>query len=129
MIESQQALISDFITQAFGLPIAHENQHYDPTAGTPWVRLIVAPGQTDPGTVDALNLEQQGFMQFTLNYPEGEGAMTAKLKAQAIFDAYPLSRRVSYSGKSVTVIATHQFSTSPQGGWFQVVGRIFYESN
>ena len=129
MIESQQALVSDFITQAFGLPIAHENDDYTPTQGTPWVRVRVFPGETTAGTIDADNLEQSGFMQFSLSYPAGEGAMVAKLKAQDIFDAYPIGRRVSYGGKTVTVGSYQQFDTRPRDGWFQVVGRIFYETN
>ena len=127
MIEAQQAFVSDFITQAFGLPIAHENVTYEPTQGTPWVRVQSFPGAAFAGDVNADTTEQPGFFQFSLFYPEGEGAMPAKLKAQAIFDAYPIGRRLTYGGKRVRVTSYQQFDTAPQGGWFQVVGRIFYE--
>lgn len=129
MIEAQQAFVSDFITQAFGLPIAHENENYTPTQGTPWVQLRVFPADTTAGDVAANTTEHAGFYQFSLHYPEGEGAMTAKLKAQAIFDAYPVGRRLTYSSKSVRITALQQFDASPQGGWFRVVGRIFYEKD
>lgn len=129
MLEAQQAFVSDFIAQAFGLPIAHENADYTPTAGTAWVRLRTFPGRVVPGSLGATANETAGFWQFTLHYAEGDGAITAKAKAQAIFDAYPLSRRVSYGGESFRVTALQQFDASPQGGWFQVVGRIFYEKD
>ena len=127
MIEAQQAFVSDFITQAFGLPIAYENDDYDPTPGTPWVAIRTFPGQTFPGAIAGTQPEQAGFFQFVLNYPTGEGAMAAKLKAQDIFDAYPIARRVTYGGEAARVTSYQQFDTSPQGGWFQLVGRIFYE--
>lgn len=127
MLEAQQAFANDFIAQAFGLPIAHENVSYEPTAGTAWVRLRTFPGQQVPGSVSADNIEHAGAFQFTLHYPEGEGAIPAKQQAQTIFDAYPIGRRVSYGGESIRVTALQQFDAAPQGGWFQVVGRIFYE--
>lgn len=127
MLEAQQAFVSDFIGQAFGLPIAHENANYEPTPGAAWVRLRCFPGQVVPGAIDAGQPESSGFWQFTLHYPLGEGAIGAKAQAQTIFDAYPLGGRVSYGGSTFQVTAQSQFDASPQGGWFQVVGRIFYE--
>lgn len=127
MIEPQQAFLSDFIAQGFGLPIAHENEDYKPTPGTPWVRVRMFPAQTVSGAGNGGALEQAGFFQFTLNYPVGKGAVDAKLQAQTIFTAYPISRRVSYGGVSVRVTAYQQFDAAPESGWFRVVGRIFYE--
>lgn len=129
MLEAQQAYIGDFISQSFGLPIAHENANYEPTPGTAWVRLRCFPGQVVPGALNADAQETAGFWQFTLHYPTGEGAIGAKSQAQTIFDAYPLGRRVSYGGETFRVTALQQFDASPQGGWFQVVGRIFYEKD
>lgn len=127
MIEIYQALTADFVAQAFGLPIAHENASYTPTPGTPWVRLRVFRGDTSAGDVAAATKEEAGFFQFTLHYPEGNGAITAHQQAQTIFDAYPLARRVSYGGETVRVTRWQLFDAKPDNGWFQVVGRIFYE--
>ena len=127
MLELSQAFVDDFITQAFGLPIAHENESYEPTRGTTWVRLRMFPGQVVAGDVNADTLETAGFFQVTLNYPSGEGAIPAKQQLQTIFNAYPLGRRVSYSGESARVTSHQQFDASNESGWFQVVGRIFYE--
>ena len=128
-LESHQAFVSDFIAQAFGLPIAHENANYTPTAGTAWLRLVTFTGDITAGSVSADVSEGGGFLQVELHFPEGDGAITAKTQLQTIFDAYPLSRRVSYGGVSFRVTALQQFDASPQGGWFQVVGRIFYEKD
>ena len=128
-LESQQAFVADFIAQSFGLPIAHENANYTPTPGTAWVRLRTFTGDITAGSISADISEGGGFLQFELNFPEGVGAMTAKIQLQTIFDAFPLSRRVSYGGESFRVTALQQFDASPQGGWFQVVGRIFFEKD
>lgn len=127
MLEIEQGLVSDFIAQAFGLPIAHENADYTPTPGTAWVALRVFQNPIDPTGLADLS-ETTGLFQFTLHYPAGEGAIPAKAMAATIFDAYPLRRRITYSGQTIQVVRYELFDASPQGGWFQVVGRIYYRA-
>jgi len=127
MLEIEQGLVSDFITQAFGLPIAHENDDYTPTKGTPWVRLRVFQNPIEPVGINDLS-ETTGVFQFTLHYPLGAGAITAKSQADTIFAAYPLRRRITYSGQVILVTGQHVLSAAPIDGWFQVVGRIEYRA-
>ena len=127
MLKANQALVNDFIDQAFGLPIAHENAKYTPAPGTAFVRLRVFQNAENAGDIGVDTRQSSGFLRCTLHYPLGEGAITARATAQTIFDAYPIGRRITYSAETVTVQSVQLFDASPQGGWFQVVGRIFYE--
>lgn len=129
MLQIEQAFASDFIAQAFGLPIAHENANYEPTQGTPWVGLRVFQNALSAGdlSADAEVTETSGLFQFSLHYPQGKGAITAKTQAQTIFAAYPVGRRISYGGETVKVTGYQLFDATPRDGWFVVVGRITYE--
>lgn len=128
MLETEQAFVQDFTAQAFGLPVAHENTDYTPQAGQAWALLRCFPNEEVADSVDATTTATDGLWQFTLHYPLGEGAIPAKAMRQTIFDAYPVGRRLTYGGQSVVVTAVNPFDAAPQGGWFQVVGRIFYQA-
>lgn len=123
-----QAFVSDFIAQAFGLPIAHENAEYTPTAGTPYVELRVFHNETLPADLSTTN-DTTGVFQFTLRYGEGNGAIPAKLQRDTIFAAYPIGRRLTYSGETVTIKGHEPFDATPEQGWFKVVGRISFHGD
>ena len=72
-LATYQALIDDFVGQAFGLPIAHENAAYVPTQGTAWVALRVFENEVLPVGLNSVN-DTTGVLQFTLYYPDGAGA-------------------------------------------------------
>lgn len=127
MKEVDQAFVADFQAQAFGIETAYENADFEPTRGVPWVALKTLENRVTPGDVGAVSRETSGLFQFALNYPLGEGAIPAKSQADTIFAAYPPGRRVSYGTTAFRVTATETFDAAPQGGWFRVVGRIFYE--
>lgn len=129
MLKIDQALTGDFIAQAFGLPIAHENVKYEPTPGTPWVGIRVFQGESLAGDMAVNTTEDKGFLQFVLHYPEGEGAIASKTTAQTILDAYAIGRRVTYSGVTIRVTRNQMFEALPEDGWFKVIGRIFYEKD
>lgn len=122
-----QAFVSDFITQAFGYPIAHEGTAYDPTPGTPYVALRVFANEVSALTVADTD-ETTGAFQFTLSFPEGEGAMPAKLAADTIFAAYPVGRKLTYSGQVVHITGRHRLEVGAYDGWFRVAGRINYRA-
>ncbi|WP_299945356.1 phage tail terminator-like protein [uncultured Ruegeria sp.] len=128
MLEIEQAFISDFITQDFGLPIAHENVGYDPEPGTPYVKLEIFPNAERPADLNSTN-NTTGLMQFTLYYAEGNGAIPAKVKRQEIFDAFPIGRVLTYSGRRVTITGRNPFRAYPDDGWYKVIGRVSYEAD
>lgn len=126
-IKIEQGLIDHFIDQSFGLPIAHENDDYTPTAGTAYVALKVFPNE-ETG-LDITNTNQTtGFFQFTLRYPVGAGAMTAKTMRESIFAAYQVGQTITYSGQQITITGRYAFDAAPEDGWFKVIGRINYSA-
>lgn len=127
MIEIEQAFVSDFVSQAFGLPIAHENVKYTQTPGTEYAEIKTFPAEVVAGDLGSTD-ETTGFFQFVLRYEEGKGAMPAKLKAQTIFDAYPVGRVLTYGGQRLTLTSHQRPTAAPEDGWFKVVGRIYYRA-
>lgn len=128
MLRIDQAFVSDFITQAFGLPIAHENVDYTPTAGTPYVEVRTFQNAVLPADLATLN-DTTGLFQFILRYPEGAGAIPAKAQADTIFAAYPVGRRLTYDGQSLTITGYERPEAVPEDGWFKVLGRIYYRAD
>lgn len=127
-LKIEQAFLFDFRMKAFGLPIAYENADYKPTPGNAYVRVRHFPNEETAADLNDTN-ETNGFFQFTLYYPTGAGAIPAKTMRQTIFDAYPIGRRLTYSGQKVVVTATSPFSAYPEDGWFKVAGRVFYKAD
>lgn len=127
LLTIDQALVSDFISQSFGLPIAHENADYKPVPGTAFVTLRNFINDVRPiGLADTD--ETSGALQFILHYPVGEGAITAKTTAQTIFNAYPAGRELTYSGIIVYIAGHERPSAIPEDGWYKVAGLIYYEA-
>lgn len=126
-LKIDQAFTGDFIAQGFGLPIAHENDGYEPTPGTPYVALRIFANAVLPYTIGTHD-DTTGLFQFSLNYPEGNGAIPAKTKAETIFAAYPVGRKLAYGGQLIHVTGHQRFDASPADGWFRVVGRINYRA-
>ena len=126
-LATYQALIDDFVGQAFGLPIAHENAAYVPTQGTAWVALRVFENEILPVGLNSVN-DTTGVLQFTLYYPDGAGAFDARSMADTIFSAYPVRRLFARSGQQVEITGTDTFDAAPENGWFKLVGRINYRA-
>jgi len=118
-----QALVQSFIDGAFGLPIAHENDSYTPTAGTPFAELRVLKNPTRLMTL-ADSDKTTGFLQIALNYPAGDGAIAAKTKEQEISAAYPIGRAVTYAGQDVLIVGRQRANAAPQNGWYRLVIRL-----
>lgn len=122
-VKLDQALVQSFIDGAFGLPIAQENDDYDPVAGTAYAELTVALNPENGFTLDDLN-DITGYLQIGLNYPTGAGAITAKLKATEITDAYPIGRVLTYSAQSLEIASISRPNASPRDGWYRRLIRI-----
>lgn len=127
-IKIDQAFVFDFRIKKFCLlPVAYENDGYEPTPGTPYVSVRSFPNAESAGDLASTN-ETTGLFQFTLNYPEGSGAITAKQVREDIFAAYPIGRRLTYSGQRLTITGRDPFRAYPDDGWFKVIGRISYRA-
>lgn len=126
-IEIDQALIQTFVNGAFGLPIAHENQQYTPTAGTAYVEIRVLQNDATPFTLKDSD-ETDGVFRVRLFYPADTGAVNAKSKADEIFATYKIGTRLTYNNVSLTVMSNQRQPGLAEDGWYQLVLTINYRA-
>ncbi len=122
-LKLDQALVKSFIDGAFGLPIAHENTGYAPTAGTAFAELRVFMNSERAYTLASKN-DITGLFQVALNYPDDGGAIEAKTMAESIIDAYPIGLNLTYSGQSLEITERQRASAAPVNGWYRLVLRF-----
>lgn len=122
-----QAFIDRFVSQAFGLPIAHENLPFEPTAGTPYVELKVLQNDTTPRSLSDTD-QTDGVFRVILRYPVDQGAIAAKQKADNILNAFKVGRRVSYQGVSATVVSHSRREGYAEDGWYKLVVDFRYRA-
>lgn len=126
-IKVDDAFTQAFIDGAFGLPIAHENLPYTPTAQTAYAEIFLIPGPKYPLSVSDTDATS-GLFRVILRYPPDTGAVTAKQKAEAIIAAFPVNSTVTSSGQSVRVTSVSRDRGYPEDGWFKTVVTITYQA-
>lgn len=127
-VKLDQALTEAFIAGAFGLPIVHENDDENTAEpGSKFFELQTFHNPTRPIGVNSSN-DTTGVLQFVLAWPLHDGAIEAKKKADEVFAAFPVGRRVSFEGQTLVIGGHHLFRAAPDKdkGRFEVVGRINY---
>lgn len=128
-IKIDQALTQGFIDGAFGVQIAHENVNFEPTGGTPWVRLTVFRNPAAPDTMGSAGKDETiGLFQATLHYPEGEYAVTAKQKADEIMAAFAIGTKLSYDDQEVLITKKDRGTGYNEDGWFKLNLRFTYNA-
>ena len=132
MLAVDQAFVSAFINAAFGLPIAHENLPYTPTAGTADAELLNIPNDVTPYSLRDSD-ETTGLFRVILRYPVDTGAVAAKTMTDAIFAVFKLGTTVSYNatGNPVTsaqVVGVQRLPGVVEDGWYKLVLTIRYRA-
>ncbi len=126
-VKIDQALVSTFISSAFGLPIAHENAAYSPIAGTAYAELMVLQNDRTAFTL-ADSDETDGVFRVILRYPVLTGAITAKTKADAIFAVYKIGASLTYSGVQLTITSNQRQPGVAEDGWYKLVLSMAYRA-
>lgn len=128
-IKIDQALVSAFIAGNFGLPIAHENDDFTPTAGTAHVALTVIRNRADPITMGAGGMDETtGILQAIVKYPEGAGAVPAKSKADDMLAYFTIGRVFTYSGQRVQIMSKDRGTGRNEAGWYQLILRFEFNA-
>lgn len=122
-----QALVKLFVDSAFGLPIAHENDNYEPTAGTSYAEIFVLQNDTTPFSLSDSN-ETDGVFRVILRYKLDKGAIAAKTMADTIFQAFGIGLRVVYDSATLTIINHSRQQGIPEDGWYKLVLSIGYKA-
>jgi hypothetical protein len=121
----EQALVQHFIDAAFGLPIAYENNGYDPVPGTAYAELSTFVNDTSALSLNTSD-QTDGLLQVILRYPEGEFSWDAKNKADAIGAVFKLGLRLKNDGHQLTVTRRAVQPGVNEAGWYKIVLRVFF---
>ena len=143
MIQIDQALQTRYMAQITGLDVVHENGVYQvwgttaygnpvvgtyvPTAGRAYATIIVLQNDITPATLKHSN-DTDGIFRVLLAYPVNTGAVAAKLKADAIFAAFPIGQRLTYGGVTLTIMSNHRQPGVPESGWYRLALTIGYRA-
>lgn len=112
----RKALITEY-QSAVVLPTAYENAQYDPITDVPWCELVFLPA----GVENNLGKDVvDGDVMIDVHYPTGTGNGGAMDTVEAIKNAFPVGKEITYGGHTVRV---KKFSTVPgsnDGRWFTI---------
>ena len=121
------AFVQAFIDEDFGLPIAHENMAYEPTAQTAYAEIFVIPGPRRPLSIVETD-ETSGIFRVILRYPVDSGSITAKTKAEAIIAAFPVNSTVTSGSQTARVTSIDRSRGYPEDGWYKLTVTILYQA-
>jgi hypothetical protein len=120
-----QAFVNTYIDAGIGLPIAHENTAYSPTAGTEYVELINLPNDITPLSINDTN-ETDGLFRIILYWPVNVGSVQAKLKADEILAVFTIGSRVCYDSQCATITRASRQKGIAVDGWYKTILTIGY---
>lgn len=119
-VKIDQAFVSAFIDNDYGLPIAHENISYSPASGTAYAELRVAQNVEAPLSLTDSN-DTTGVFLVTLRYPVDTGAIAIKTKADEIVADFKIATVFSYAGQSVKITRHGRDIGIAEDGWFKII--------
>lgn len=126
-VSVHQAWVSEFISADFGLPIAHENMHYTPSAGEAYFEVRVLANDLTPASL-ADSDETDGVFRVILRHPQDAGAVAPKQTLGEVASAFPVGRRFEYGGTRVTVTGRQQQPGVAEDGWYAVILDLQYRA-
>jgi hypothetical protein len=128
-VKIDQALVQAFDAGGFGLPIARENTPYQPSVGTAHAVLQVVRNPAAPLTMGEGGMDETtGFLQATLKYPENDGDMIAKAKADDILFHFRIGRVFTHNTQRVQIVGKDRGTGRNEAGWYQLVLRFEFEA-
>lgn len=127
MLKINQAFVDSFTKANFGLPIAHENIDYKPTAGTPYAEILVIENDVTPLDLSYTD-ETDGVFRVILRYPSGGGAVAARTMSDRITAFYNIGKVIEYDAQRVII---RKFGGAPgesRDGWYVFIVNIYYKA-
>lgn len=127
VVKIDQAFVSSFIANGFGLEIAHENLPYEPSTGTPYAELLTLQNDITGYDLNSRDLTD-GVFRVIVRYPAGTGAIVPKQKADEILTAYPIGSLVSYQSQAATILSQQRQPGVAEAGWYSIVITLGYRA-
>jgi len=107
-------------------PVAWENQEYEPTLGTLWLRATNLQGETLAVTE---NDRTVGVYQIDIFSELNVGKSESMTMADLIVDHFKQDSELTYNGVMVRVNnVSKQASRRTEDGWLQTIIEVFYYS-
>jgi hypothetical protein len=108
---------------------AYENVSFTPTINVPYQELYDIPASNDHLFVNSSEFESLGIFQITLRYPSGKGSKDAFNRAELYVSSFPVGRKLTKNGDTITVIQTPQINVlGVDGDRYSVAVSINYKS-
>jgi len=133
LVSIDQAIVLAFVAANFGLPIAYENDDFDPqdsfdpATADAFAELIVAQNYVTPFSLNHSD-QSDGVFRVILRAPLRDGAIPIKKKADEIFQAFKIGKRLTQAGVSVTMTGAKREPGVPEDGWFKLVLTMPYKA-
>lgn len=93
------------------LPTAWENVPYTPTVGSAWQRVRLLVNDPVDYAVTSDVIEQRGFLEVLVFYPQNAGTSTAATRAQAIADRFAPVQTLTSGGTKVEILGLSRIGT------------------
>jgi hypothetical protein len=126
-IKLDTALIEHFISGGFGLPVAYENDGYDPSTGDAYAEIKVFQNDVTMLSLNDTD-ETDGLFQVILRYPVNGGAVAIKKKADEIFRAFRKGQQLAYDGQALTITRHQRQPGVAEAGWYKLILLITYQA-
>lgn len=120
-----RAALESEIANVPGIPSAAnrawENVRFEPTPGTPWVRMTLLPGSTRPAYLGADPKNRiDGLFQVDIFHPVGSGPASADTLADAVRLRYKVSRTLTAGSVGVRFNWSERMPGRVDGPWYAV---------
>ena len=93
------------------LPTAWENVPYTPTVGTAWQRVRLLVNDPVDYAVTSDVIEQRGFLEVLIFYPQNAGTSAAATRAQAIADRFAPVQTLTSGSAKVEILGRSRIGT------------------
>lgn len=110
-------------------PVAWDNDTYEPTIGTLYLRPTNIPGDTLQSTLGDTGQDvTNGIYQVDVFAPLGEGKNEATVMADLVADRFKRGTDMVYNSRTVTVRSVSRQAANTSGGWYQIPVVIVYRA-
>lgn len=120
-----RAALEQQIASISGIPSASnrawENVVFNPTTGTPWVRMTLLPGESRPAVRGANPvLEYVGLFQIDVFQPQGKGPNPADVLADAIRDQFAPGTDITVNSTTTRIRWSERMPGEVDPPWYKV---------
>ena len=118
-----RAALESEVANVPGIPAqrAWENVRFEPTTGTPWVRMTLLPGSTRPAYLGAdPENRHDGLFQVDIFWPENQGPASADTLADNVRSRYKVSNTLTAGTTNVRFNWSERLPARMDGPWYVV---------